>query len=107
MSKMRTKRGDSTDIFKVTVSGIDDYTDYRGEVAVLDSTTGNFIVEKFVISPDVSSGFSVAFAPAQTQLIEVGDYTVVFEVIKEVSGVIEFRRELSWSLQITESLLNN
>ena len=104
---MSCKQGDSTNIFKITVEGVTDYTNYRGELAVLDPSDNSILIGKTVINPDPEGGFTVAFAPAQTELLDVNYYTVVFDVIKEVSGVIEFRRELSWTLQITESLLSN
>lgn len=100
---MRCKKGDSSNTFKLTVEGITDYTDYRGELAVLNPSDNSVLIGKLVVSPNLA----VAFAPVQTASLAVGDYTVVFEVIKEVATVVEFRRELTWPLQITESLLNN
>jgi hypothetical protein len=107
MNKMRCKKGDSSNTFKLTVEGITDYTDYRGELAVLNPSDNSVLIGKLVVSPNLADGFTVAFAPVQTASLVVGDYTVVFEVIKEVATVVEFRRELTWPLQITESLLNN
>ena len=103
---MKVKKGDSTDIFEVTVDGVVDYTDYRGEITVLAPKTNSVVIAKYTIAP-ASNKITVAFSPAQTQGLAVGDYNVVFEVIKEVGGIIEFRRELSWPLQILPSLLNN
>lgn len=105
-SNMKVRKGDSTDIFEIAVEGVSDYTDYRGEVAVLKPSTNEIVIGKYVISPS-SGKISVAFSPSQTAGLDVGSYTVVFEIIKEVNGVVEFRRELNWSLEILQSLINN
>ena len=105
-NNMKIKKGDSSDIFEITVEGINDYADYRAEVSVLMPKTNALVIAKYTVAPTTSK-FVIAFSPAQTQLLLVGDYNVVVEIIKETAGVVEFRRELNWPLQITPSLLNN
>jgi hypothetical protein len=107
MSSMVAKKGDNTEIFSISVGGVSDYTNYRGELAILDPSDGTFVLTKTVIATLPSGGFSIGFSPAQTAALAVGDYNVVFEIIKEVATVVEFRRELSWPLKITPSLINN
>ena len=103
---MSVKKGDSTDVFKITVQGVSDYTDYLGNLSVLDPDTKVVDGPVLVISPDVSAGFTIGFSPVQTEVMELGDYLVVLEITKEEAGVPVFRREMSWSLKITESLIN-
>jgi hypothetical protein len=105
-NSMKVKRGDSTDIFEVTVEGVTDYTDYRGEVSVLAPKTNEAVIAKYVIAP-TDGKITVALSPAQTALLDVGNYNVVLEVIKEATGVVTFRRELNWPLEVLPSLLNN
>jgi hypothetical protein len=107
MNSMTVKRGGSTDIFEIAVGGVSDYTDYRGTLVILDPATEGAVLYTSSVSPGVSGGFSIAFSPVQTEVLAVGSYTVVFEIIKEVATVIEFRRELSWTLKITPSLINS
>jgi hypothetical protein len=103
---MKVKRGDSTDIFEITVEGVTDYADYRGEMSVLKPKTNEAVIAKYVISP-VDGKIVAALSPAQTAGLDVGNYNVVFEVIKEETGVVTFRRELNWPLEVLPSLLNN
>lgn len=105
-SSMKVKKGDSTDIFEITIDGVTDYTDYRGEVSVLFPKSNAAAIVKYSILP-ANGKITLALSPSQTGGLAVGDYNVVFEVIKETNGVVEFRRELSWPLQIQPSLLNN
>lgn len=108
---MSSKIGDSTDMFNITVEGTDgnpitDYTGYRGEVAILNPTDNTILLGKLAVTPNVTEGFYIAFTPAQTATLIKGSYPVVFEMVKEEDTVITFRREISWSLQISESLIN-
>lgn len=113
MNKMKVKRGDSTDIFELVLNGITDYTDYRAEAIILNPETNSIALPKQVFNADTTNKkFSIFFLPAQTAALDVGDYNVVCEIIKEVSDgqggtVIVFRRELSWALQVQTSLINN
>lgn len=104
-STMVTKQGDSTDVFEITIDGLRDYTNYRAEVQVLVPKTNEVKIAKEIVTP-VSNKMSIAFAPEQTALLTPGSYNVVTEVIKEENSVIVFRRELTWTLKIQESLVN-
>lgn len=99
-SGMKTKRGDSTDIYEVGVTGV---SGCRADIAVLDPVTLEEVIGKF----SITGTLAVAFSPAQTALLPEGTYTVVCEIIKEVDSVVTFRRELNWSLEILPSLINN
>lgn len=104
---IKVKRGDSTDIVEVSVDGVADLTYYRGDLQLLDPDTNASITTKVSLNP-TGAKFLVAFTPAQTATLDVGNYNVVFEVIKEqVPGTVTFRREMSWYMQVLPSLINN
>ena len=53
----------------------------------------------------------MSFTPAETETLDVGLYTVVIEITKDPVGDgnladFTFRREYSWQLEITKSLIN-
>lgn len=104
-SNMKVKRGDSTDIYNITVEGVSDYTDYRGEVTILDSDN-EVVFPKVVIAPNEGK-VSIALTPTQTATLEVGSYNMVCEIIKEEDGIVTFRREMNWPIEILPSLINN
>ena len=106
MNKMSAKRGDNTQTFKIAIKDLADYTGYQGDLAVLDSKEDTVILGKFTLDPDPELGFSVTITPEQTKSLEVGTYTVVFEVLKIVDLVVVFRREISWTLKLLLSLIN-
>jgi hypothetical protein len=105
MSKMSVKQGESTDLFNITVEGLTDYTDYYSELTVLAADTDAPVLGPLTIYPSASNKFPVSLSPAQTAGLPVGNYTVVLIVVKDVEGVIEFRKETSWSLKVSASLL--
>ena len=105
-NNMVIKQGDSTDIYEIEIEGLTDYTGYRADVAVLNSKTKGVIIGPYSIGP-ADNKISVALYPSQTALLQPGMYIVVCEVIKEIDEVVMFRKEFSWTLQITESLINN
>ena len=98
-------KGDSTDVHEIEVDGIVDYTDYRLEYQIMKMDDKEFIGTKKVVLPS-NGKFIVFLTPAETEVLAPQWYMVIVEVIKEVNGVIIFRRELSWKLQITPSFLN-
>ena len=104
-STMTVKQGDSTDVFEITIDGVTDYTDYRTDVQVLVPKTNAVVIAKETITP-VDGKMSVAFAPEQTAGLAASSYNVVAEVVKETNGVVIFRRELTWTLRVQESLVN-
>lgn len=106
MSKMTLKQGESSDLFIVTIKGLVDYTNYYSDLTILNADTGLVVLGPIRINP-VSNKFSIALTPAQTALLPVDNYTAVLEVVKDVATVIEFRKEISWSLKVTESLINS
>ena len=104
---MVVKRGDSSDILKISIKGIEDHSEYIAEIAVLRLKNNAQVIEKFAISA-TSEGLQVFLTPAQTALLEVGEYLIVCEVIKkQEDGEVIFRRELSWPIKILPSLINN
>ena len=110
--QMMVKKGGSTKNFNVTITGITDYTDYFGTIDVLDPKTKVSAGITRVINPDVSNGFIVALTPGETNTLGVGKYLVVLEITKDPVGNgdindFTFNRELSWQLEIKESLINN
>lgn len=107
MDSWKERKGDSTDIKKITIKGITDYSGYTGDITVLDPNTKVVAGFTGVITPDVSTGFTVGLSPQQTNALAIGTYLVVFEVKKVEEGTVVYRKELSWSLIITESLINN
>lgn len=106
VNNMRVKKGDSTDIFEITIEGLTDYTDYRGEVTILNPADDTEVFPKIAIAP-ANNKITVAFSPVHTSTLDVGEYNVVCEVIKETDGVVQFRRELSWPIEVLPSLINN
>jgi hypothetical protein len=103
MSKMEAKQGENTALFNITIEGLTDYTDYFSKLFVFakDDTQ---VLGPIAISP-TDNNFAVALSPEQTLALPLGSYTVVFQVYKEVATVIEFSKEISWPLKITESLI--
>lgn len=106
MSKMTVKQGENTDLFIITIEGLVDYTDYYSDLSVVAADTDTVVLGPIRINP-VDNQFSIAFTPAQTLALPVGSYTAVLEVVKEVATVLEFRKEISWPLKITKSILNS
>lgn len=106
MNGLKVKRGDSSDIIEITVDGITDFTNYRGELQILNGDTKETVVNKVTIAPS-DLKFLVGLTPNQTAILPVGNYIAVFEIIKEVGSIITFRREISWPVEITVSLINN
>ena len=104
VNALKTKRGDSTDIVEITIDGVPDLTGYVGKCQILKGRTKAF--GPLIIGP-TDGVFKVALMPAQTETLEEGEYTVVFEIEKLEVDVVVFRREVSWPLVITESLLNS
>ena len=105
MSKMSAKQGESTSLVVITIEGLTDYTDYYGNLRVLEGDTDDIVLGPIRVDP-ADSKFSVAFNPAQTLGLPIEDYTVVFEVVKEVADVIEFRKEVSWPLKINKAIID-
>lgn len=101
---MTAKQGESTDLFIITVKGVTDYTDYYSDLSILVADTEVVVLGPVRINP-VDNKFSVALTPDQTAALPVDSYTVVLEVIKEVTGIKEFRKEISWSLKVTKPLI--
>ena len=104
MNRMNAKQGESTDLFLVSIDGLTDYTDYYSDLSVIDARTNTVVLGPIRINP-VDNAFSVALSRTQTAALPVDSYVVVLEVVKEVAAVLEFRKEISWALKITESLL--
>jgi hypothetical protein len=105
MTKMSAKQGESTDLFSITVKDLVDYTDYYGDLYIIDADTDMQVLGPIRINA-VDSKFSVALSPDQTTSLPVNSYTAVFQVTKEVLSVIEFRKEISCAVKITKSLLS-
>lgn len=107
MDNWKERRGDSTDIKSITIKGVTDYTGYTGDITVLDPDTKEVVGFTGSIAPDLGAGFTIGLSPGQTEVLPVGTYLVVFEMNRLVDSVPVYRKELSWSLIITESLINN
>ena len=107
MSDWVTVQGDSTDIKTITVDGVTDYTDYSGKLLVLNGKqTGIVEITIPAIVPDLVNGFTVGFTPGQTDSLAVGTYVVAFEITKvDAESIPIYRRELSWSMRITQSVI--
>lgn len=105
MNTWQIAQGSSTDIKQVTIENIDDYTDYYSTVAVVDEYSKEPIGVTFSVSPDKDDGFTVGLLPGNTELIEPGRYLVVFEISKGIDPVL-YRKEISWLLEVSPSLVN-
>jgi hypothetical protein len=104
-NKMTAKRGENTELFNVHIEGISDYTDYSANLVVLNAKTNESVISSISI-PVTENKFAVALTPDQTLNLPVDSYIMVLEILKVVGGVTQFRKELSWPLKITESLIN-
>lgn len=104
MYKMTAKQGESTDLFYITIKDLVDYTDYYGDFTLINPETNAVVLGPIRINP-ADNKFSVALSSLQTTGLPIDNYTAVFEVVKDVLGVIEFKKELSWAVKITASLL--
>lgn len=102
---MSAKRGENTELFNVHIEGVSNYTDYYAKLVVLNAKTNAEAIPSTTITA-IDNKFPIALTPDQTLSLAVDSYVVVLEVIKEVEGTIQFRKELSWPLKITESLIN-
>lgn len=102
---MNVKQGEKTDIFAVNVKGVTDYTDYYSNLVILDSSDDSVALGPNRINP-VFGKFAVVLSPDETLSLPVGSYIAILEVIKEVDSVVEFRREVSWPIKISASLVN-
>ena len=105
MNKMSVKQGENTDLFIITIQDLIDYTDYYSDLSVVAADTDTVVLGPLRIEA-VDNKFSVALSPAQTAQLPIGGYTVVLEVVKDVASVVEFRKELSWPLKVTKSIIN-
>ena len=105
---MVSKKGDSTNVINVTVKGLTDYTGYYGILHILLPGKDSSNTKVLDLTIDHSTDkFEVFFMPAQTSTLEVDTtYLVVFEIYHKTGEVVDFRRELSWPLEITKSLIN-
>lgn len=101
---MSAKQGESTDLFSITVKDLTDYTNYYGDLYIIEATADTQVLGPIRINP-ADNKFSVALSPAQTAALPVDNYTAVFKVTKEVDSVIEFCKEVSWAVKITNSLI--
>lgn len=104
MSKMKLKQGESSDIFRVTVSGagiaVNGYVGFTGTLWIMDTVTNASVLGPVNIDPG-TAGFLVAVTPTQSGQLAVGTYTAILKIEKDE----EFAREVSWTVQITESLV--
>lgn len=99
-------QGDSTDLKKITVTGVTDYTDYEGKLIVFEKCNLNVKpISVPIIAPDIAKGFTIGLTPGQTESLEVGDYRVGFEMKKTENSVITFRRELTWEMGVKTQLI--
>jgi hypothetical protein len=103
MNKISLKKGESSDLFEVTIKDLEDYTDYYSDLSII-TYADTSVLGPLRINP-VNNVFSIALSPAQTAGLPVGNYIVVLVVVKDVLGVIEFRKEISWKLEVNSSLL--
>jgi len=109
MATIKVKRGDSSNIQKVThkVDGVSitDYTGYLLKMEVLNSVTkANAGITRTIVPETDNTGFILALSPSDTMTLGTGEYIIVADLEKTVNQVVEFNRELSWSLTITPSL---
>ena len=105
MADWKVIKGDSSDVKRITIKGITDYTDYRGDITILDQNR-NVVGFTSAIEPDIGSGFTVGLSPTHTSALDIGTYIVVFEISKGIDPVT-YRREMSWAITVAESLINN
>jgi hypothetical protein len=110
--KMKVKKGGSTKVFNIKLDGVTDYTDYFGDLDVLDANTKVSTGVTRTVAPDPANGFDISLTPAETSTLDVDSYIVVFEITKDPIGNglladFTYRRELTWQLEVQESLINN
>ena len=120
MKDWKIRQGDSTPIKKITIRGVENYTEqaegdvpagdltYRGSILVLDANSHKVVKNLLHIAVNPLEGFDVALHPETTQALGVGTYKVVFEISGEkvATSVLEYRKELDWKVTIEKSLLN-
>ena len=109
MATIKVKSGDSSNIQKIThkVDGVDisDYTGYLLKMEVLNSVTrANAGIIRTILPEGDNSGFILALTPGDTSTLGTGEFIIVADLEKTVAEVVEFNRELSWSLTVTPSL---
>ena len=109
MSNWVVRQGDSSGIKRITIKGLTDYTNYLGELYVLDKVSGRVVKQLAKASADPIEGFTVVLPPEFTRALGVGTYLVVYEITSVDMGVpiVEYRKELEWEITINKSLIND
>lgn len=106
MNTWSIQQGGSTDLKLVTIENVVDYTGYHGSIVVIeDNASRDIVVGPIAQSADAVEGFTVGLLPEQTSNIVPGRYMVVFEISKGIDP-ITYRKEVSWLLEVSASLIN-
>lgn len=105
MDTWHIQQGGSSDLKMVTVENVTDYTDYYGTLAVVNEYTKTPTGVMVPIAPHPVNGFTLALMPEHTTSLVPKKYLVVFEISKGVSP-ITYRKEVSWMLEVSQSLIN-
>lgn len=106
MTTWKITVGGSSDIKLVTIENVTDYTDYYATLAVIDILTKKPVEGTIVpLLPNIHNGFTVQLLPAQTKNLKEGSYLVALELSKGVDP-ITYRKEVSWIMEVSESLIN-
>lgn len=126
MKDWKIRQGDSTPIKKVTIKGVNNYTEnaqnvgedeevpagdvtYTGKLVILDATSNRLIKTMPFLTVDPLEGFGVVLPPEVTQELGVGTYRVVFEINASKAATpddLTYRKEMDWKVTIEKSLLN-
>ena len=99
-------KGDITKVDNIKVKGETDYTLYSC-TAIIVAAIGDAPLVSKIVAPDTTDGFDVYFTPQETDVLPIGEYIVVYQVIKTEASVITYRKEAHKNVRINADGITN